>query len=199
MTGHLERPSQDTLETRKADNRRWTWRRRATPHGAVRSLHGAERALLLAAHQAAVAAKRASIAAAFASLLSAAEQRIIGHVQGRIASVDPALSLADRIAQIARLQAEQEAALVRLRLDIAAERRNALRTGITALSTAYRRARIALASRQQTERTALRRLRPSQSMVLELASRPGWTAVRRLALRVLPRRTIAPNGPKIRG
>jgi hypothetical protein len=168
------------------------------PNGAVRSLHGAERALLLAAHQVAVAAKRTSIAAAFASLLSAAEQRIVAHVAGRIAAIDPKLSLAARMAEIARLKAEQEAALVRLRQDIAAERRVASRAAIGALTAGYRRARIALAHRQQAERAGLRRVRPAQDFILDSASRPGWTAVRRLAVRMLPRRTIALTGPKIR-
>lgn len=161
-------------------------RKAVTPPAALRSLHGAERALLLSAHQSAVAQQRSAVAAAFASQLSAAEQRITAHVAGLIAAIDPKLSLSARMAEIGRLNDEQVAALLRLRQDIAAERRNALRATLGVLSSAYRRARNALAGRQQMERAGLRRIQQPRGLSGPIVTRPGWTAVRRLAVSVMP-------------
>lgn len=155
----------------------------------MRSLHAAERALLLARHRAAVADRRASIAAAFTSLLAAAEQRIIAHVEGRIASVDPGLPLSARIAEIERLRAEQETALLRLRQDIAGERRAALRSGIAALSSAFRRERSALSGRHCSERLASARTGSPSVACGSYGRRVTWTAVRALAATLAFRNT----------
>lgn len=155
----------------------------------MRSLHAAERALLLARHRAVVAGKRSSIAAAFTSLLSAAEQRIIAHVQGRIASVDPGLPLSARMAEIERLRAEQEAALARLRQDIAGERRSALRSGVAALSSAFRRERAALSGRHCAERWVSRRAGSSSATFASSGRNTTWTAVRVLAAKLAARKS----------
>ena len=189
MTGHLERPSQEAPENRKAKISEARRRKPASPRDAVRSLHAAERALLLARHRAAVADKRASIAAAFVSLLSAAEQRIIAHVQGRIASVDPDLPISARMAEIERLRAEQEAALLRLRQDIAGGRRAALRSAMTALSSAFCRERAGLSGRHCSERLASARTGSSSVAYGSYGRRVTWTAVRALAATLAPRNT----------
>ena len=85
----------------------------------------AERGLLRSAHSAEVADRRRSISAEFAALLAAAEQRIIAHVQGKIASIDPALSMAARHAAIEQFIAEQTAAILQLKQDIKQQRRHA--------------------------------------------------------------------------
>ena len=117
---------------------------------------------------------------------------------GRIAAIDPKLSLSARMVEIARLRDEQEAALVRLRQDIAAERRVALRGAISGLSAGYRRARIALAQRQQTERAGLRQIRPDSSPRTATELRPSWTSVRAFAVRVLPHTESRQTRPMMR-
>lgn len=194
MTGTLERPSQDAPETRKAAPPKVERRKPASARAAVRSLHAAEQALLLAAHQAAVAQKRGAIAAAFASLLSAAEARIIAHVQGRMAGIAPSLSAAERMAEIERLKAEQDAALSRVRLDVAAEKRAALRSAASGLSLTYRRERAALAGRHVADRSRARGRARSQEYGSRNYRTP-WTAVRELGARLVARRT-GPRGRK---
>ena len=158
-------------------------------------MHAAERLLLDAAHRAEVAGKTAAIMGYFASLLSAAEARIIAHVQGRVALLSPSLSLAERVVAIERLQAEQAAALSRLRQDIGQERRQARSSGVASLVAGHRTRRRALSHRRAAERVA------SAVMIgigstQRLAKGRKRTSVRHLATRIVNRMgQHAPRGP----
>jgi hypothetical protein len=192
VTGPLERPSQGAPENRKATNRKTAIATNRTPSTALRGLHAAERQLLDAAHRAAVADKRAVVSAHFSSLLSSAEQRIIAHVLGRIAAIDPTLSIADRQAAIQRLQAEQEAALARLRQDIGQERRNTLRAALAALSVGHRSRKAALSRRQAAERVGLRRA-SSPSVFIHGQRHLRRPSVRRIAAKLSIRSRPSPG------
>lgn len=158
VAGPLERPSQGAPENRKAEYRKTAMANSRTPSSALRGVHAAERQLLDAAYRADIANKRATITAHFSSLLSSAEQRIIAHVAGRIGAIDPKMPIAERQTMIERLQAEQEAALARLRQDIGQERRNTLRSVLAVLSAGHRARKSALSRRQAAERVGMRRV-----------------------------------------
>jgi hypothetical protein len=158
----------------------------------MRGLHAAERQLLDAAHRAAVANKRAAISAHYSALLSSAEQRIIAHVLGRIAAIDPTLSIADRQAAIQRLRAEQEAALARLRHDVGQERRNTLRAALSALSVGHRARKAALSRRQAAERVGLR-MASGTSGFIQGPRHIHRPSVRRIAAKLLSRVRPSPS------
>ena len=116
----------------------------------------AERGLLRSAHSAEVADRRRSISAEFAALLAAAEQRIVAHVQGKIASIDPALSMAARHAAIEQFIAEQTAAILQLKQDIKQQRRHARRAAGASLRGRFKKRRRALVARHAVEREETR-------------------------------------------
>ena len=135
VTGPLEWLSQEPLEKRKAA--------KLIVFSAPKTIRGiqmAERGLLRSAHSAEVADRRRAIGAEFAALLKAAEQRIVAHVQGKIASIDPALSMAARHAAIEQLIAEQTAAILQLKQDIKQQRRHARRAAGTSLRGKFKSA-----------------------------------------------------------
>lgn len=147
MTGPLEWLSQAPLENRKADKLIFF----SAPI-AIRGIQMAERDLLRDSFSAEVAARRRDINASFAAIRTAAEQQIIAHVQGRIALIDPALSLAARQAAIEQLIAEQTAALRQLRQDIRQRRRLASRAVGAGHRGRFRKRRRALIERHAAER-----------------------------------------------
>ncbi len=102
VTGPLEWLSQEPLEKRKA-----TKLIVFSAPKTIRGIQMAERGVLRSAHSAEVADRKRAISAEFAALLAAAEQRIVAHVQGKIAAIDPALSMAARHAAIEQFIAEQ--------------------------------------------------------------------------------------------
>ena len=163
----------------------------------MRGVFAAERQLLDAAHRAEVGAKVASITGHFASLLAAAEARIIAHVHGRIAQIDPTLSPAQRVAAIEQLQSEQAAALARLRDDIRLERRQARRNAMAALRFGHRTRKRALSHRQSAHRVALTVLicAPVARMP---AAQHKREPIRRLALRLPFKRVTSVMQPRTR-
>ena len=163
----------------------------------MRGVFAAERQLLDAAHRAEVGAKVASITGHFASLLAAAEARIIAHVHGRIAQIDPTLSPAQRVAAIEQLQAEQAAALARLRDDIRLERRQARRNAMAALRFGHRTRKRALSHRQSAHRVVLNVLigAPAGRMP---AARHKREPIRRLAMRLTVKRVTSVMLPRTR-
>ena len=105
-----------------------------------------------------MASRLAAINAHFGSLLAAAEARLIAHVQGRIAQIDPGLSPAARMAAIERLNSEQVGALARLRQDIGQERKQALRAARAAPAKNRRTRKRAQVSLQMADRARLTRI-----------------------------------------
>jgi hypothetical protein len=116
----------------------------------------AERGLLRTAHSAEASERKRAIGAQFAALLKAAEQRIIAHVQGKIAAIDPTLSFSARQAAIEQLIAEQTAALLQLRQDIKQQRRHARRAAGASLRGRFKRRWRALVARHAIEREEAR-------------------------------------------
>ena len=158
----------------------------------------AERQLLDAAHRTEVASKIAAITGYFASLLASAEARIVAHVQGRIALIDPSLPPVQRFAAIERLHAEQAAALARLQLDIGQERRQSRRSGIGTLVAGHRTRRRALSHRHIAARAALTLMIGVRPALVPTGNRKR-PSVRRLAMHMATRaRRHAGGGPGTR-
>ena len=147
MTGPLAWLNQAPLENRKANKLIFM----SAPI-AIRSIQMAERDLLREAFSADVATRKRAVAAQFSALLSAATQQIIAHVQGKIAAVDPSLSLAARSAAIEQLMAEQNAAIAQLRQDNKLQRRQANRTASMSL-----RGKFGIRKRTLVQRHAIER------------------------------------------
>ena len=147
MTGPLEWLSQAPLETRKAEQLI-----ALSAPVALRGIQMAERNLLRSAYGAEVSDRRRAVGDQFAALLAAAEQRIITHIQGKIALIDPTLSSAARRAAIEQLIAEQSAAIVHLRQDIKQQRRQARRAASAGPRGKFKKLRRALVVDHATER-----------------------------------------------
>lgn len=147
MTGPLEWLSQAPLETRKAEHLI-----ALSAPVALRCIQMAERNLLRSAYGAEVSDRKRAVGDQFTALLAAAEQRIIAHVQGKIALIDPRLSSAARRAAIEQLIAEQSAAIVHLRQDIKQQRRQARRAATAGPRTRFKKLRRTLVADHATER-----------------------------------------------
>ena len=163
----------------------------------MRGVFAAERQLLDAAHRAEVNASVAAITAHFAALLASAETRIIAHVQGRIAQIDPSLSPAQRRAAIEQLQAEQFIAIARLQNDIRQERRQARRTAMSALTAGHRTRKRALSHRQSAQRVALSVMIGAPAPRLP-AAHQNREPIRRLAMRLAVKRMTSGAQPGTR-
>ena len=151
VAGHLEWLSQAPLENRKAGKLIVF----SAPK-AFRGIQMAERGLLRDAYSAEVAERRRAISAQFVALLKSAEQRIIAHVQGKIAAIDPTLSLAARHAAIEQLIAEQTAAILQLKQDIKQQRRHARRAASASLRGRFKKRRHVLVASHAVEREKVR-------------------------------------------
>ena len=138
----------------------------------------AERGVLRSAYRTEVADRRRSISAEFAALLAAAEQRIIAHVQGKIAAIDPALSMAARHAAIEQFIAEQTAAILQLKQDIKQQRRHARRLAGTSFRGKFKKRRRALVARHVLERQETRATFGTPHVIWQRPAR-AFTAIRR--------------------
>lgn len=139
----------------------------------------AERGLLRSAHSAEVADRRRAVSAEFAALLAAAEQRIIAHVQGKIASIDPALSMAARHAAIEQFIAEQTAAILQLKQDIKQQRRHARRAAGASLRGRFKKRRRALVARHAVEREQTKTAFGARHVIWQRPAR-AFPAIRRM-------------------
>ncbi|MGO9547301.1 MAG: hypothetical protein ACLPPF_21225 [Rhodomicrobium sp.] len=143
----------------------------------------AERGVLRTAHSAEASERKRAIGAQFAALLKAAEQRIIAHVQGKIAAINPTLSFSARQAAIEQLIAEQTAALLQLRQDIKQQRRHARRAAGASLRGRFKRRRRSLAARHAVEREVTRAAFGARDVIWQRPAR-AFPAIRRMIPRL---------------
>jgi hypothetical protein len=178
VTGPLEWLSQEPLEKRKAA--------KLIVFSAPKTIRGiqmAERGVLRGAYSAEVADRRRAIGAEFAALLKAAEQRIVAHVQGKIASIDPALSMAARHAAIEQFIAEQTAAILQLKQNIKQQCRHARRAAGISLRGRFKKRRRALVARHAIEREETRTAFGARHAVWQRPHR-AFPAIRRMIPRL---------------
>jgi len=187
VTGPLEWLSQAPLENRKAGKLIFF----SAPK-AIRGIQMAERDLLRAAHSAEANERKRAISAQYAALLKAAEQRIIAHVQGKIAAIDPTLSLSARQAAIEQLIAEQSAAILQLRQDIKQQRRQARRAATARLHGRFRKRRRDLVHRHGVEREETRTTFAAPHVIRQRPPR-AFPAIRRMIPYLKPRLTRRPS------
>jgi hypothetical protein len=171
VTGPLDRPSQQTLETRKAaDHIRPRRDAVRFARKTVASIHTAELEILSAAQK---AARQQTVAATDAMLSdrhASAIALVIAKFAGRRAALATTVEPGARAAAAQQLVSEETAELARLALEHAAEKR-AQRKAVTA----------PLLARQRAERRALRhRLRRQRAVVAVLvgAARPATGSTR---------------------
>ena len=178
VTGPLEWLSQEPLEKRKAAKLIVF----SAPK-AIRGIQMAERGVLRSAFSAEVADRRRAISAEFAALLAAAEQRIVAHVQGKIAAIDPALSMAARHAAIEQFIAEQTAAILQLKQDIKQQRRHARRAAGASLRGRFKKRRRSLAARHAVEREETKAAFGARHVIWQRPAR-AFPAIRRMIPRL---------------
>ena len=152
----------------------------------------AERGVLRTAYSSEVADRKRAVSAEFAALLAAAEQRIIAHVQGKIASIDPALSMAARHAAIEQFIAEQTAAILQLKQDIKQQRRHARRAAGTSLRGRFKKRRRALVARHAVEREETKTAFGARHVIWQRPAR-AFPAIRRMIPRLKLRAARRPS------
>lgn len=143
MTGHLERPSQEAPETRKAAEERKHFRSQRSPTASMRALDRAEMDLLIASQRAARRNALAGVDAALGARHASAIVAVVTRFAAQRASLDT-LDAGARAAIVRRLADEEANELVNLALAHAIEKRASKRAAAKAMLPAQKSARQAL-------------------------------------------------------